>query len=63
VEIACSVVGDAFERHYGPGISAGYRYISEGGFTFTAGAGVADPTGANGAVALILLGLGYTWRR
>src|SRR3954470_13096910 len=63
VQVACSVAGDQSERHYGPGISAGYRYISEGGFTFSAGAGVADAGGENGREALILLSLGYTWRR
>jgi hypothetical protein len=63
VEVACSVAGGQYEHHYGPGISAGYRYISEGGFTVTAGAGVADPSGETGAEALILLSLGYTWRK
>jgi hypothetical protein len=61
VQIACFLGSNNVQRDYGPGISAGYRYISEGGFTLTAGAGVAD--GDDGSVALILLGLGYTWRR
>jgi hypothetical protein len=59
VEIACEVVSDEIvENHYGPGISAGYRYTSGGGFTFTAGAGVGDVPGeGNGTELMVLLGV------
>ena len=52
------------DHHYGPGISAGYRYTGSDGFTFTAGVGVGDPSGnESGAETMILIGAGYTWRR
>jgi hypothetical protein len=60
VQIACFIGSDDLRRDYGPGLSAGYRYISGGGFTVSAGAGVA--AGEDGSVLLVLLGLGYTWR-
>ena len=61
--ISCPVFGDETERHYGPGVSLGYRYTGMDGFTFTAGAGIGDVPGDFGTEALILLALGYTWRR
>lgn len=61
LEISCFAGGGQINRHYGPGLSAGYRYTSSGGFTFTAGGGIGDAS--NGSVLLILLGLGYTWQR
>ena len=53
--------------YYGPGLQAGYQFVSPGGFTFMAsiGAGYAlgvprtgDPWARTAGV-----GLGYTWRR
>jgi hypothetical protein len=62
--ISCSVFGvDDIQRYYGPGLSLGYRYTGMDGFTFTAGAGIGDVPGEFGTEALILLALGYTWRR
>jgi hypothetical protein len=63
VAVSCESGGGIDDRHYGPGLSAGYRYTGSDGFTFTAGIGVGDPSGDPGAEALILLGVGYTWRR
>jgi hypothetical protein len=62
--ISCDLFSnDDIERHYGPGASLGYRYTGMDGFTFTAGAGIGDVPGDFGTEALILLALGYTWRR
>jgi hypothetical protein len=62
--ISCDLFSeDDIERHYGPGVSLGYRYTGMDGFTFTAGAGIGDVPGDLGSEALILLALGYTWRR
>ena len=61
--ISCGFSDTSDDKHYGPGISVGYRYIGSDGFTFTAGVGVGDPSGDPGSEALVLLGLGYTWRR
>ncbi|MFL5532075.1 MAG: hypothetical protein ACJ8BC_08890 [Gemmatimonadales bacterium] len=63
IAISCAVFSDDIERHYGPGLSLGYRYIGSDGFTFTAAGGIGDPSGDSGSEAIILLGLGYTWRR
>src|SRR3954451_23849588 len=62
VQIECGLDSDQIDRNYGLGISAGYRYISGGGFTFTAGAGVGAAGSGNGSEPLILLSFGYTWR-
>ncbi len=57
------------ERHYGPGIQAGYQYVAAGGFTFVVSAGVGYALGKPESVTsssvqpLLNLGLGYTWRR
>jgi hypothetical protein len=54
-------------RFYGPGLEAGYQFVSRGGFTFMASLGlgyapgVAEGVGEVGEV--LALGLGYTWRR
>jgi hypothetical protein len=61
--ISCAVFAEDVERHYGPGLSLGYRYIGSDGFTFTAAGGIGDTSGDYGTEAIILLGLGYTWRR
>ena len=65
VAISCTLFGDPqlVQHHYGPGLSLGYRYTASKGFTFTAGGGVANVSGDVGTELLILLGLGYTWRR
>jgi len=64
IAISCAVFGeDDVDRHYGPGLSLGYRYTGSDGFTFTAAGGIGDPSGDYGTEAIILLGLGYTWRR
>ncbi len=57
------------ERHYGPGIQAGYQYVTAGGFTFVVSAGFGYALGVDDSVAsssvggLGGLGLGYTWRK
>ena len=57
------------ERHYGPGIQAGYQYVTAGGFTFVVSAGVGYALGKPESVTsssvspLLNLGFGYTWRR
>lgn len=61
--ISCTFTGDIIDRHYGPGLSLGYRYTGSDGFTFTAAGGVGDVPGEFGTEPLILLGLGYTWHR
>lgn len=63
IAISCAVFAEDVERHYGPGLSLGYRYIGSDGFTFTAAGGIGDASGDYGTEAIILLGLGYTWRR
>jgi hypothetical protein len=56
-----SINGGEWHANYGPGVAAGYRFTTDGGFTLmiSAGAGRAqhstEPTGG--------LALGYTWRR
>lgn len=62
LQISCGFDGEDIERHYGPGISLGYRYIGSDGFTFTGAIGVGDVPDS-GREAIILLGLGYTWQR
>jgi len=56
-------------RNYGPGVAAGYRFMSEGGFTttLTLGVGLDDDRldlGSEGrsAQATLGIGLGYTLR-
>ena len=61
--VSCTFGGDDVDRHYGPGLSLGYRYTGSDGFTFTAAGGVGDVPGDFGTEALILLRLGYTWQR
>jgi hypothetical protein len=61
--ISCFQDAETIDRHYGPGLSLGYRYIGTDGFTFTGGVGVGNGPDEVGAELLILLGLGYTWRR
>lgn len=57
------------ERHYGPGIQAGYQYVTAGGFTFVVSAGFGYALGVDDSFALSSvgalggLGLGYTWRK
>jgi hypothetical protein len=47
--------------HYGPSLSAGYRYLAHHGFTAMIGGG-AGWTSAHGVDPVINLGLGFTWR-
>jgi hypothetical protein len=65
VAVSCILFSaDDIERHYGPGLSLGYRYTGSDGFTFTAAGGIGDVPGETfGSEVIILLGLGYTWRR
>jgi hypothetical protein len=54
-------------RFYGPGLEAGYQFVSRGGFTFMAslGLGYASgvPDGEKEVGEVLARGLGYTWRR
>lgn len=63
LQISCTLAGDDIDRHYGPGLSLGYRYTGSDGFTFTAAGGVGDVPGDFGTEPIILLSLGYTWQR
>ena len=69
VGVVSFVVVEEGERHYGPGIQAGYQYVTAGGFTFLVSAGVGyalgiDESATSSSVQpLVNLGLGYTWRR
>jgi hypothetical protein len=54
-------------RFYGPGLEAGYQFVSRGGFTLMASLGLGYapgvPEGERKYGELLALGLGYTWRR
>jgi hypothetical protein len=54
-------------RFYGPGLEAGYQFVSRGGFTFMASLGLGYapgvPEGEKEIGEVLALGLGYTWRR
>jgi hypothetical protein len=54
-------------RYYGPGLQAGYQFVSGGGFTLMASAGAGRALGiAHGIdpwAMQVGLSLGYTWRR
>ena len=54
-------------RFYGPGLEAGYQFVSRGGFTFMASLGLGYapgvPEGEQEYGEVLALGLGYTWRR
>ena len=54
-------------RFYGPGLEAGYQYVSAGGFTLMASLGLGYapgvPEGEKQVGEVLALGLGYTWRR
>ena len=69
VGVVSFVVVEEGERHYGPGIQAGYQYVTAGGFTFLVSAGVGyalgiDESATSSSVRLLSnLGLGYTWRK
>ena len=58
---------DACDVTYGPGLAAGWHFVTRGGFSLwlSAGIGVAldPPPGASSAVPIGGIGLGYTWRR
>jgi len=58
---------DACHRYYGPGLQAGYQFVSRGGFTLMLSAGIGvlfDPRPGDDRVGgLGGIGLGYTWRR
>ena len=61
------VDADEGERLYGPGLQAGYQFVSRGGFTVmvSLGLGYAPgvPEGESEVGGMGGLGLGYTWRR
>jgi hypothetical protein len=63
-ETAGGAVGGPY---YGPGLQAGYQFVSPGGFTLmlSLGAGYAlgVPRGGDPWARVAGLGLGYTWRR
>jgi hypothetical protein len=54
-------------RLYGPGIAAGYHFVSRGGFTLMTSLGLGYAPGMDDGHTkvggLVNLGLGYTWRR
>jgi hypothetical protein len=57
----------ASRRLYGPGVQAGYQFVSRGGFTFMTSLGLGYAPGvssrADGWAGLLGLAAGYTWRR
>ena len=59
--------GEEHRRLYGPGLQAGYQFVSAGGFTFmlSLGLGYAPdvPEGESEVGGMGGLSLGYTWRR
>jgi hypothetical protein len=63
LQITCFLSGGDIDRDYGPGVALGYRYTGADGLTFTAAGGVGDVPGQFGTEPIILLSLGYTWRR
>ena len=58
---------DACSTRYGPGLSAGWHFVTRGGFSLwlSGGIGVAfsNPPGENSVAGMGGIGLGYTWRR
>ena len=54
-------------RLYGPGLAAGYQFVSRGGFTVMTSLGIGYAPGVDEGftkvAALVNLGFGYTWRR
>jgi hypothetical protein len=58
---------DDCHRHYGPGLQAGYQFVSRGGFTLFASVGLGvlidAPPGEDEVAGMAGLGLGYTWRK
>jgi hypothetical protein len=61
-----AAVFDDGDRYYGPGLQAGYQFVSRGGFSLMAslglGYGLGIPDGETKVHGLGALGLGYTWR-
>ena len=61
-----AAVFDEGDRYYGPGLQAGYQFVSRGGFSLMAslglGYGLGIPDGETKVHGLGALGLGYTWR-
>lgn len=59
--------GPGGARLYGPGVQAGWQYVSRGGFTVLASLGLgfasSDLVGESNVHGLVNLGFGYTWRR
>lgn len=64
VEQACF---DACRRKYGPGVQAGYQFVTRGGFTLLASVGLGYapgmPEGDDKVSVMGGFGLGYSWRR
>jgi hypothetical protein len=56
-----TMIGGPVTRDYGPAVSIGYSYVAGWGLTGTAGAGVG--WASTGAVPVLQLGIGWTWRR
>lgn len=66
VAVEGTKIGDDWvdvKRYYGPGLSVGYHYTATGGFTFLVSAGAGWAVGLDEVGEILLLGLGYTWRR
>jgi hypothetical protein len=69
LELSVSQIAVGYGEHvrlYGPGLQAGWQYVTRGGFTVMASGGVGYILVSNISepVQLLLgLGLGYTWRR
>lgn len=50
-------------QYYGPGLTAGYRYTTDGGLHFDASLGAGWAVGDRSVTQIGTLGVGYTWRR
>jgi hypothetical protein len=67
-QIFTEVIGlEPGRRLYGPGLAAGYQFVSRGGFTLMTSLGLGYAPGVDDGhtkvAGLVNLGLGYTWRR
>lgn len=58
---------DECDVYYGPGVQAGYQFVSRRGITVLTsvgvGYGIGVPEGISSAQLLVNIGAGYTWRR
>jgi hypothetical protein len=61
--IAVSIGPGSERARYGPGMTVGYGYTSDGGFSALFGLGAGVATAVRAVELMANLGFGYTWRR